>query len=155
MHIEDFAPCTPWDDNTGTIRAVGWLEREHDYSRGDVPREVMRALVPLLVDPWQPAVCAGVHRCSFCRFTGGPGTLRFESTTVAIGSSTLFVPGDGLVYAAPSLLVHYIDAHEYAPPTEFQQAVLNCPPMRSMAYLRAIRERAPRLVALTKHSDKP
>jgi hypothetical protein len=44
------------------------------------------------------------------------------------------------VYVAPSLVVHYIDAHQYAPPDAFQHAVTSCPPMRSMDYFKAIRK---------------
>jgi hypothetical protein len=43
-----------------------------------------------------------------------------------------------LFYVAPSLVLHYVDAHEYLPPESFQRAVMACPPMRSMEYLRAI-----------------
>jgi hypothetical protein len=32
-----------------------------------------------------------------------------------------------------------LDWHEYRPPEDFRAAVLACPPMRSMAYLAAIR----------------
>ena len=35
-------------------------------------------------------------------------------------------------------LPHYIDAHEFQPPPEFQRAVMSCPPMRSMEYFKAI-----------------
>jgi hypothetical protein len=50
------------------------------------------------------------------------------------------VPGDAKIYLAPELILHYIDQHGYAPPSEFQQAVLDCPTMRSIEYLRAISE---------------
>ncbi|NNB86422.1 hypothetical protein HJC10_33875 [Corallococcus exiguus] len=43
------------------------------------------------------------------------------------------------MFIAPTMIVHYIDAHEYVPPMEFQEAALKCPEMRSMAYLKAIR----------------
>jgi hypothetical protein len=54
-----------------------------------------------------------------------------------MGVSNLFVPADGRVFVAPSLIV-YVDAHGYAPPVEFQRAVLKCPPMKSTAYLRQV-----------------
>ena len=155
MYLADLTPCGLWEiENTDAVRAVGWLEPGHDYSRGGVPEDVVRSLVHLLVNPWQPVVSAGVHRCSFCRFTGGPGTISFESTTITVGASNVFVPGEGVVYAAPSLIVHYMDAHEYAPPPQFQRAVLDCPPMRSMAYLKAIRERSSALVAIGTHRSR-
>ena len=40
----------------------------------------------------------------------------------------------------PELILHHIDEYGYAPPTEFEQAVLACPPMQSREYLEAISE---------------
>jgi hypothetical protein len=37
------------------------------------------------------------------------------------------------------MIVQYIDAHDYQPPAVFQRAVLECPEMRSMAYLTQLR----------------
>ena len=56
-----------------------------------------------------------------------------------MGVSNVYVPGNAVIYVAPSLVAHYVDAHEYQPPKEFMEAVLQCPPMRSMEYLRAIK----------------
>ena len=56
----------------------------------------------------------------------------------AVGFKNVFVPADAKIYVAPELILHYIDQHGYAPPSEFQQAVLDCPTMRSIDYLRAI-----------------
>jgi len=58
----------------------------------------------------------------------------------ALGFSNVFVPGEGRLYVAPSLILHYIAEHGYAPPQEFQAAVLACPPMGSAEYLAAVAE---------------
>jgi hypothetical protein len=41
------------------------------------------------------------------------------------------------------MIAHYILAHNYAPPTEFRDAVLRCPPMSSPEYFAAIRQHGP------------
>jgi hypothetical protein len=56
-----------------------------------------------------------------------------------MGTANVFVPAGDVVFVAPSLLLHYIDSHEYQPPSEFQRAVKACPPMKSMAYLKAVK----------------
>jgi hypothetical protein len=122
-----------------TLRAVGWIEQDHSFTRGEVTEKFFGELVQLLVQPWQPAVAAGLHRCALCRFTGGPGTVSYNGTSVSVGAANLFVPGDEFIYVAPSLIVHYVDAHEYCPPKEFIGAVSHCPPMRSMKYLHQIK----------------
>lgn len=121
------------------LRAVGWLERGKAYSQGEVTEPFFESLIHLLVQPWQPFTPAGRHACSLCRFAGGPGQLGYKGTTVALGALNVFVPGEGVIYVAPSLVAHYVDAHEYQPPAEFMAAVLRCPPMRSMEYLRAMK----------------
>ena len=57
---------------------------------------------------------------------------------VALGASNLFVPTSEVLFVAPSLVVHYIDAHQYRPPDSFLDAVDGCAEMRSLEYLRAL-----------------
>ena len=135
-----FADLSPWGDASDQLTAVGWLESDREYHRGDVPVSVVARLMQLLIDPWQPAVTAGYHDCSFCRVSGGPHQFTFNGTTIDVGNSNLFVPADGQIFIAPSLILHYIDAHGYAPPQSFQDAVLACPDMQSKEYLAAIRK---------------
>jgi hypothetical protein len=125
------------------LLAVGWLTPKAHHCEGTVETEFLSALVRLLVNPWQPAIAAGKHHCEFCRFTGGPGSVTFDDCTVNIGSSNLWVPGSGCIYVSPSLVLHYIDAHGYCPPTEFREAVAACAPMRSIAYFKALISNGP------------
>jgi hypothetical protein len=136
-YYEDLSPWSEGGD--ARLLAVGWLSSKHPYPTGDVPGDFFRKLVELLHDPWQPAVTLGRHPCPFCRFTGGPATLTLDGSTAMMGTTLLFVPAPEAVYVAPSLIAHTIDAHAYAPPDPFQSAVLACPEMRSMPYLRALR----------------
>lgn len=137
-HFEDLSTWPLPDVTLGTLKAVGWLELGARYARGSVSERFFEALARLLVEPWQPAASAGRHPCSFCKFSGGPTGLTYKGTTILLGASNVYVPGDGVIYVAPSLIAHYVDAHEYQPPAEFVDAVLRCPPMRSMPYLQAI-----------------
>jgi hypothetical protein len=42
----------------------------------------------------------------------------------SLGNGEIIVKGeDGRRYAAPTLILHYIEAHHYLPPEEFIQAV--------------------------------
>ena len=60
----------------------------------------------------------GYHYCQFCEATSEPPRqLRadidlYESPDVAHGNGEVWVTdGDGTRFAAPCLIVHYIDAH--------------------------------------------
>jgi hypothetical protein len=123
MWIHDLAPYA------GSARcvAVGWLERGRTYSQGPALPDVFTKLEVLLTDPWQPAVSGGVHPCDLCWY-------RPE----VVGANNVFVPGESRVYVAPELILHYMNAHAYSPPDPFCRAVLECPPMRSPEYRRAL-----------------
>lgn len=126
------------------LKVIGWLDKAHPYTQGDVSSEFFLKLATLLVDPWQPAISTGRHRCDLCRFSGGPQSVSVGEVTVFIGSVNLYVPGGGVVYFAPSTLIHYVDSHGYCPPREFQQAVLDCAPMRSISYFKALITNGPK-----------
>jgi len=124
----NFSPCTYFgQEHAGFLRAVGWLERGHEFKTGAVDRLVYRRLQELLQDPWQPAVFLGVHGCELCQYEPG-----------GHGKRNLFLPGTGTVYVSPDLIAHYMNAHCYAPPDEFCAAVMNCPKMSSAAYFKAL-----------------
>ncbi len=69
-----------------------------------------------------------------------PEPIRVGDRVLSMGQLNLFIPGEGCVYVAPSLIAHYIRSHRYAPPAEFVEAVLECPEMHSEEYLQARRD---------------
>ncbi len=127
----------PWPDDDRIV-PVGWLTDSEDFDRGKVGFDFVVALFKLLRNPWQPAVAMGFHSCPFCKFSGGPRTFGMKETndSVLLGRDNVYVPSEGRILVAPSLVIHYVDSHQYRPPDEFQSAVLNCPEMRSMEYLK-------------------
>lgn len=124
----DLSPCDYFGDADG-ILAVGWLEAGHPFTTGEVDRVVYDKLQDFCRNPWTPetmGAMGGVYGCMLC---------KYESK---IGWKNLFIPGRGVIYACPELITHYMNAHDYAPPQDFCDAVVSCPPMRSMDYLKAI-----------------
>jgi hypothetical protein len=102
------------------VRAIGWLSAEHEYPRGKVRASALRDLralcdiqrrsggyLPERVD------FMGVHGCEFC-----PGHYD---------NGELVVPWKDVFFIAPYMVVHYIEAHGYLPPSEFLKAVELCP----------------------------
>jgi len=149
-YYRDLATCDYFGPSDNQLIAVGWLAPGHEYSHGSVTSEFFRALALLLVEPWQPMVFWGRASCFLCRFSSGPADVEYEGMKLNVGWANLFVPGANCVFVAPSLIAHYIDSHDYSPPVEFQEAVLNCPPMRSMAYLKAIQAKSAFLTRLAR-----
>ena len=163
--VEDLQPCTYFPFVPAKLVAVGWLERGKAYSRVGLPQRpaapkrrrwffqrtrsvtskpgnggsdaraahqrlggVYEQLSLMLERPWQPGAFGGFHECDLCRFK-----------SEACGTVNLFIPGNGVIYVCPELIVHYINAHEYVPPDEFCRAVDDCPPIGSDEYFDALR----------------
>ena len=125
---QDLAPLDYFGaQHATTLRAVGWLSHDHEYPSGLVDRAVFDRLEELLRDPWQPTICMGVFGCELCRFA-----------PEAHGARNLFVPSGGVVFVCPELILHYINAHGYAPPDQFLSALMSCPDTRSLEYKRML-----------------
>jgi hypothetical protein len=142
MYYHDLSPCSYFSPELADkLVAVGWLEHEQAYTRGRVSEQFLDRLFELLVKPWNPVFLMGYAECSFCDLASY--RLDYNAKTIIVGNLNLYVPGEGFLYVMPSLAVHYILAHGYAPPQEFCEAVLRCPPMRSSEYFQAIAANAP------------
>lgn len=126
LHL-DLEPWRMLVDDPAVL-AVGWIAPDRPYPTGPTPSAAFDKLTDLCAHPWAPAATAGFHSCSLCQYDGPK--LKGE----------VYLPGRGCIYVAPVGILHYIAAHWYAPPPVFVQAVLDCPPMRSMAYKRALLE---------------
>lgn len=127
-HIDDLAPCTYFSDEGESFLSVGWLSKDQPFQRGPVSLEFYQKLASLCREPWQPIAFLGFHRCELCQFE----PPRF--------SDNIFVPHHGSIYVAPVAITHYICAHWYRPPEVFIRAVMECPPMKSVEYKKAVLE---------------
>ncbi|MEN0064818.1 MAG: hypothetical protein AAGA48_21915 [Myxococcota bacterium] len=122
------------------LRAVGWLSAGEEVPRGPTEIADFRLLCEHLANAWQRSIFLGWHECEFCTFSGGPSSTQYEDITIPIGTRNLFLPAGDCIIVAPSTIAHYIDAHQYAPPQKFWEALRTCPTQRSMAYKRALLE---------------
>lgn len=90
---------------------VGWLDKSACFPNGIASERFVRTLSRLCEAPVRAA--RGIHGCPFC-----PGPH------IATGNAEIRVLGsDGTVYAAPTLILHYVVVHHYLPPPEFIDAV--------------------------------
>jgi hypothetical protein len=124
-YFADLAPIGYLGKNSGKALAVGWLEADHDYPRGAVGPDVVAALERLYQHTWQPVTAAGWHDCSLCgrKPEDGPITREIGGERELLGAKNLLVPAGSVIYAAPSLILHYIENHGYRPPDEFLEAL--------------------------------
>jgi hypothetical protein len=124
--IKDLEPCRYFPVECDALIAVGWLGTDAAFETGPVSEQLFSKLKDLCSDPWQPVVSFGLHVCELCQFDA------------PAFSSNVFVPYHGKIYVAPVAIVHYIAAHWYRPPQIFVDAVVACPPIRSIDDKKAI-----------------
>lgn len=124
--FKDLEKCGYFPLNCKNLIAVGWLSSGTKYQKGPVEKIIYDKLFEFAKDPWEPLTSAGFHSCELCQFNP-PFFHR-----------NIFVPYNGNIYVSPEGIVHYIASHWYQPPAIFVDAVLKCPDMRSMEYMKAI-----------------
>jgi hypothetical protein len=144
-YIADLNPCT-YRSNGLQDLAIGYLEHDQPYTTGQIDPEVFARLrqytcylqpddtldEPETYTPIFPFPVAyrifigslGYHICSFCCPDQDVSKIEVPGGESA---QDYILPGNGVVYIFPRNICHYIEAHQYLPPAEFCDAVLNCP----------------------------
>jgi hypothetical protein len=126
-----FLDLTPYEYFKGRPSAlnIGWLDAKHPFISGDVPHGLVERLRRLASKPSEQT--RGFHYCELCNITTKV-VLHDEAARKrlfdvgAIGSAEIRVVGKGgMVYAAPTMVWHYVSMHKYQPPQEFIDAVMN------------------------------
>ena len=115
--------------------AIGWLEKGKPYTTGKSPKILVEKLYEFIKTREITHAFLGVHECDLCNVKLLPERLNIID---GLGSKTTFVTHKDKVYIFPDLIVHYINAHSYLPPTEFIEAVLNSKPQETMEYFKQI-----------------
>jgi hypothetical protein len=126
--------CSPVNQARG-LHECELCPRDADYS--DRVREVQRRMrdpedpfhaTPLDKLPWR---VDARHRSN---------TAQHNGEQRLIGSAEIRVFGkEGAIYAAPTLIYHYVEQHHYKPPADFVHALLDGPQPSSGAYAALMR----------------
>jgi hypothetical protein len=123
MLYEDYSPYTydvprPLRD----VCNIGWLNSD-DYPHGRCSPEVLRRLAKLILRE-QVNVLRCTSPCSICGRDGI--TVNFEGLRLFLGAGELWIPSvdHKVTYASPDLIWHYVHDHEYRPPVQFIDAVM-------------------------------
>ena len=118
---------THFADLTGDpIQHVGWLEAGQPYSRGAATPADVRLLERLVLRTWKPMFGShGWHDCTLCgrKPADGPIMRNIDGRATLLGGSEIYLPDGEILYSAPTLILHYIEVHEYQPPEAFLRAL--------------------------------
>ena len=96
------------------MTSVGWLESGYGVQGADGPAMSPADVECLRAASWRMvAVCLGFHECEFC---------DVSAIFLGNGEYHYFLP-DGVTYAAPMMILHYVEEHGYRPPAVFRSAL--------------------------------
>lgn len=104
---------------------IGWLDSDYPYDIGEVSSMFINYLWNYLEYPVN--VCRGFHTCNLCaQPSRGIPVVENNNEWRKVGYYEIRVLSNkGIVYAAPSMIWHYVVHHGYRPPQEFIDAVLS------------------------------
>jgi hypothetical protein len=113
---------------------VGWLDNIHPYPTGTVDDRLIEKMKLLASKPVE--LYRGKHVCELCaeppdlvkatmpnRMVIDPNCSWAQWVDQRSSNGEIRVSRDGVIFAAPILIVHYIEAHNYLPPAQFLKAV--------------------------------
>jgi hypothetical protein len=100
-----------------------WLDGPLNYPHGQVAPEIVRCMLRLAAR--YANGMRGFHRCPFCNNSAQLST-QLGDEVVYLGSAEIHVTAADTTYVAPSLLPHYVEAHEYLPPLDVLRALEDC-----------------------------
>jgi hypothetical protein len=132
-HFRDGEPFTfPYGGRPDPhVRAIGWLVSSERFTKGPAPDGFLEQLIWLCC--WPSNLTRGLHRCPFCpreeaalRVGGSWVRAPFGDYVTGHGEAHIAGP-DGVRFASPDMIAHYVQIHEYLPPADFVQAVLRTP----------------------------
>ena len=103
---------------------IGWLDCSQLFPTGAVPLQFKSRLYFWLELATVNRI-RGFHECNLCRASIRQFAV-LNGETVWLGAAEMWIPSSsGRVFAAPDLLVHYVEQHAYKPPADFVEAVLD------------------------------
>lgn len=125
MYFLDLSPYTYFPANDPDLLNVGWLDAKNPFPVSKATDQFLADLFSYCASPVQRT--RGFHACPFCSRPHRWGTREeLAGNTILIGSGEIRVNGkNGIVFAAPDLIYHYVRRHNYDPPDEFKAAVQN------------------------------
>ena len=116
---------------------VGWLGVGHEFERAKPPEDILQIV-------WEHckisvAYMRGIHRCEFCDDVSYYAERNGEHLLLGAAEIRVFSPS-GEIFAAPTLIYHYMKAHHYLPPDEFINALYEGPRPGSQEYFDRFKE---------------
>ncbi len=114
---------------------MGWLDNTHPFPKGVIDAPLIEKIRKLAVSPVE--LYRGFHICELCVeppdrikscVSDGANLLDPDCSWVKWAdqrrsNGEIRVAREGVTFAAPVLIIHYIEEHGYLPPDSFLKAI--------------------------------
>lgn len=127
MYYVDLSPYSYYlDFLVPSVRNIGWIDDGVDFPKGIMPINLLEKMKNILIKSdlvnAHVNLVRGVHPCTIC---GCEDVVRFADKKIILGMSEIWIPNSisSGFFAAPSMVVHYIEKHNYLPPGVFLTAI--------------------------------
>jgi hypothetical protein len=108
-------------------KTIGWLAKGHDFERAAPTEELLERLWAFCGVSVLPT--RGRHHCEFCPIESASVIIERGDKALIVGDAEIRAFAlDGISYAAPTLIYHYVQHHSYRPPQQFIDAMKNTAP---------------------------
>jgi hypothetical protein len=119
-YLEDLSVNPSLIESEPETLNVGWLGKGRPFEVSETP-EAFRAALRRICDDNPVRLCCGHHVCEFCL-----GAQWADPYFSDMGNGEIWVrDAGGVWYAAPRLIIHYVEKHGYCPPQAFIEAILH------------------------------
>jgi hypothetical protein len=125
MFFEDLAPYEyQLPRKVRNVLMIGWLTGNAEFQRTEADTLFLNALRSLYPNH-QVNKMRGYHKCQLCHNVSKKGPLE-SSLDVDLGAAELWIPSvdKSVIFAAPDMIIHYIETHQYRPPDCYRDAVI-------------------------------
>lgn len=122
MYFKDLSPYIYFTSDykpLPNVYNVGWLAKLRRFPKAAPDPAFVEQLKRLFQhDQTRVNQTRGIHACPWCN-------VNIQLGEDYLGTAEIWVPGhDGVIYAAPTLIIHYVAEHHYRPPADFVAAVM-------------------------------
>ena len=128
MYFRDLTPYSYSSDlNTeGRLVNFGWLARGKPFQTGSLELDWLNKLGDAVVN--YVNAYRGTHDCEFCSTSADFLMVTIHGRACLLGHAEAWVPAaDGRIFVAPTLVYHYVIAHQYRPPDAVVDALRALP----------------------------
>jgi hypothetical protein len=106
------------------IYNIGWLENS-DFPKGDFNLNLLNKIKTILFAN-RVNLSRGISYCKICK-TREHIYINYKDKQELLGISEFWIPNKNYsnILVAPDLIIHYIEIHNYLPPEDFIDNVMN------------------------------